>query len=433
MPELPVRSAALFACGVYLGVGSNGTMVTIEQRDPLRSARASRTVDVSASGRYVAFESWAQLVPADVDQRPDIYVLDRETGRVTLESDGLGDAEHSHPRISGDGGLLVFEARAVDPDYIPRVDIVLRDRTASTTRLLTTLISRPVSGWSRDPDISDDGRVVAFSSASTTLVDGPDANGASEDVYVLQVATGAIERISVTDLGMQVAKGSSIQPVLSADGRWVAFGSTAPLDAAPGPGQEVELPMRQVFVRDRVAHTTTRISRTSRGGRPNGDSSLASISGDGRYVAFASDATNITADDRNRGSDVFVCDRQTGVTTHVSHGTDGAPAAGTSTNPVISSDGRFIVFQSDDANLVCASRCPQGQEDINLLWDIFVFDRTTTKIVRVSEDELGGWMEWSAGPAIDGSGDVVAFSSRHPVDEFDRRQDLDLFVRRARK
>ena len=82
-------------------------------------------------------------------------------------------------------------------------------------------------GWSRSPDISDNGLVVAFSSAATSLVAGPDVNGSSEDVYVVQMPDGVVTRASVTAAGVQFDRGDSILPALSADGRWLAFASTA--------------------------------------------------------------------------------------------------------------------------------------------------------------------------------------------------------------
>jgi Tol biopolymer transport system component len=382
--------------------------------------------DVSADGRYIAFESQAALVAADDNQRADIYVLDRTSARVTLESADL-DAECSNPRISGDGRYIVFEARLAG---FPQ--IVLRDRTASSSRLLTTGgAGSENGGWSRSPDISDDGRIVVFSSAATTLVEGPDANGALEDVYAMELSTGGVRRISVSALGAQPSRGTSILPAVSADGRWVAFASTAPLD--PGRAQpNEESPVRRIYLRDLTSGTTVRVSRSLRGGRLDGDSTLPALSGDGRYIAFASEATNIVDGDANRSADVFVFDREKETTMLVSRAVNGAVANGASTNPSVSADGRFIAFQSDAANMVCASRCSQAQEDLNLLWDTFVFDSLTAKIVRISEDELGGWMDWSAGISIDGTGSVVAFSSRHPRDASDRLEDVDLFVRALR-
>jgi Tol biopolymer transport system component len=425
------RPIGVLACSATLSlVAAGGPLTTVEQRNSLRSPRSPRSADVSANGRFVAFESQAALVSADDDTQPDIYVLDRSSGTVTLETGDLaGETESANPRLSGDGRLLVFELRTRDGDREPRLDIVLRDRTAGTNRSLTgSLEDSGVFAWSRGPAISEDGRFVAFSSASTTMVRGADANGALEDVYLLRVSSGEVERVSLTSAGLQLPRGTSILPSLSADGRWIAFASTARLDETDPARQAHEAPVRSVFLRDLITGITTRVSRAPRH-QANGDSSVPSLSGDGRFVAFASNASNLSDDDRNRGTDVFVFDRETAALTRVTRAADNSSANGTSANPVISGDGRYVAFQSEAANLVCAARCPHRDEDINLLWDVFVFDRTTGKVVRISEDELGGWMEWSMGPSIDRSGAVVAFSSRHPVDTDDRREDLDLFVR----
>jgi hypothetical protein len=113
----------------------------------------------------------------------------------------------------------------------------------------------------------------------------------------------------------------------------------------------------------------------------------------------------------------------------VSRGADGGPANGASAAPAISGDGRFVAFQSDASNLVCARNCPAALQDVNLLWDVFVYDRSSQRISRASVERTGGWMEPSIGPALSGSGDVLAFSSRHPIDVLDRANDFDLFVR----
>jgi Tol biopolymer transport system component len=428
MASIAQRSLGALTAGAawWLAV-TTVPLVTVVQRDPVRSARAPRTADVSADGLFIAFESWARLVPADEDDRPDVYVLERATGQVTLESGEFDrETECSHARISADGRYVVFEVRDLVAERQPRVDIILRDRLKSITRSLTgNGATDPIYSWSRNPDISDDGQIVAFSSASTALTGGIDANGPLEDVYVVDVRSGAVKRVSVNTAGTQFSSGTSILPALSADGRWVAFASTAPLQSLEGG----ESPVRQVFLHDLAGGATTLASRTIGAARPNADSSLPTISGDGRYVAFTSIASNLSKDDRNRGSDVFLFDRDTGEVAHVSRGANGSGANGSSSNPSISADGRLVAFQSDAGNLVCAARCGPGQEDINLLWDIFVFNRVTRATVRISEDELGAWMELSMGPAIDGAGTVVAFSSRHPIDAGDRGEDLDLYVR----
>ena len=419
-----------------------GPFITVAQRDVYLSARAPRTADISADGRSVAFESRARLVAADEDDRPDIYVLNRTTGLVTLESvmvtmpdDG---SEFTFPRISGDGRFVVFEWRQAQSLNTPRADVVLRDRMTGTTRTLTmTPRNQSPFGWSRAPDISDDGRVVAFSSAATTLTDGPDINGAREDVYVVLLPEGTISRVSLNSAGVQPDVGDSILPSISADGRWIAFASTAPLDERrdeqPSRSNREKL-VRQVYLRDAIAGRTTRVTRALNRATPNGNSSLPAISADGRHVVFVSEASNLLVGDDNSTSDVFLYDRETGALSWVSRAADGQSAGGESTSPVISGDGRFVAFQSDAANLVCTRRpgCASlagDFDDINLVWDVFVLDRELGRIVRASEDELGGWMEVSAAPALGSSGQLLAFSSRHPVDATDLAGDFDLFVR----
>lgn len=444
------RSVVIATClaGICLGTTSPQALLTVAQTDPFRSPRATRTVDVSADGRSVAFESLARLVPVDTDNHRDIYILDRTTGRVTLESTGLGDSsEYSHARISGDGRYLVFESRPTALET-QRAEIVLCDRVTGATRVLTgTKGTDTVIGWSRGPEISDDGRVVAFSSAATTLTAGLDANGVLEDVYIARLPAGTITRASVNSAGVQPDRGNSILPSLSADGRWLAFSSTAPLDddARPAAASR-EKSVRQVYLRDTIVGRTTRVTRGANRALPDGDSSVPAISSDGRHVAFVSDASNLLDDDDNRAADVFLYDRETDGLTWVSRAADGSSANGESAWPAISGDGRFVAFQSDAANLVCAGRsgaCSPPRDpspapgvgprvlsdDLNLIWDVFVFDRTSRQTVRISEDELGGWMEASVGAALDATGQVVAFSSRHAVAATDKGADFDLFVR----
>jgi Tol biopolymer transport system component len=432
-PSALLLASALAA--VCVAAASPQALVTVAQRDPNRSARAPRSSDLSSDGRFVAFESRARLVVADIDNQPDIYVLDRTNGQVTLESGGSEDDECTHPRISGDGRYVVYESRPSSAQQSPRADIALRDRIEGSTRVLsvTARNANDIFGWSRSPDISEDGRVIAFSSAATTLMAGPDVNGSSEDIYLIHLPALTITRASVTASGAQLARGDSILPSLSADGRWLAFASTAALggesDAAVTASARRPRPLRQVFLRDAVDGTLTRVSRALGGGVPNGDSSLPSISADGRFVAFVSEASNLSPDDGNRAGDVFLFDRELETVSLVSRAAGGSSANGESTAPMIAGNGRFVAFQSDASNLVCARHCSEHGEDINLLWDAFVFDRSAGSIIRVSEDELGGWMEPSAGPAVDGTGLVVAFSSRHPVGGSDRADDFDLFVR----
>jgi Tol biopolymer transport system component len=421
--------AGVMAAALLAGAPQTAPLViTIRQQDSLSTPLDVPSVDVSPDGRFVAFESYAALVPDDTNSSRDIYVLDRSDGRVTLESIGTrGDS--GQPRISGDGRHVVFET--VDGSS-GGMSILLRDRRASTTVTVTA----PGAGNSRNADISDDGRMVVFDSGAQGLVPGPDLNGSAADVYLFEVRTGALRRISLDDAGVQL-QGRSFLPRISGDGRVVAFASTSRFNERAGalPRIMPALPaivISDVFVRS-LADGTTRLVSAAADGATDGSSSFPSVSGDGRYVAFMSLATNLVAGDRNRASDVFLHDREARRTTLVSRRAGGGVANGASAYPVISSAGRHVAFQSDASDLVCVRACRAAVEDINLLWDVFMFDRVTGQIARLSDDQLGIWMEPSRGPALDAEGTVIAFSSRHPVDARDRGLDFDLFVRAARE
>jgi Tol biopolymer transport system component len=194
-----------------------------------------------------------------------------------------------------------------------------------------------------------------------------------------------------------------IGTVISADAAVVAFGSEASnLVSGDTNGK------RDVFLRDRAAGTTELVSVDSSGIQGNGDSGFASISGDGRYVAFMSSASNLVANDKNGHWDVFVRDRSTGVTERVSVGAAGFGGNADSGGPSISADGRYVVFSGAASNLVAG--------DTNGVSDVFLRDRTAGTTERISVDSSGGEANddsWSdRGPLISSDGSLVVFSSR---------------------
>jgi Tol biopolymer transport system component len=407
-------------------------IVTLVQGDPWRTTGDAPSAAVSADGRYIAFASYAQLVPADVNQARDIYVLDRADGRVMLES---VSSTHDciHPALSGDGRLLVYETYAGSADDDPASrHVVLRDRQdGSVTVVGAVLNGRPARGWSGTPTISHSGRLVAFASTVTDLVAGSDANGPALDVYTFDREDGTVRRISVDSIGVQSASGFSAKPSVSGDGRRVAFVSSARLDGTRDAAHDTREHRRftHVYVRDLQLNVTRLVSAAPQGAPADGASWAPAMSGDGRYIAFVSAATNLASGDRNASADVFVADLHTGaielVSRSVRSGTANAPSGG----PVMSSDGRFIVFHSEASDLVCTQRCPVQEEDINLLADVFLHDRHTRTMVQLSADARGAWMETSSGPSIDAAGSVVVFSSRRPITASDLKHDFDLFVR----
>ena len=398
------------------------SFVTVARAD-VHTRRVDRSaIAISANGRYIAFSSYARLHPDDSNNASDLYVLDRETGIVSLEpapSQGELTADVTAPSLSADGRLLVFGF--LERSSARRM-VALRDRLGGATRV-PGRDGIALDGDIRSARLSGNGEVLVFSSSATNVVDGPDANGHAEDVYVAEVASMRFERISVDDAGRQPDAGASFDPTVSVDGRFIAFTSTAPVNGVPQ-GRRTA-----VYLRDRHTGTTKPVCVGVDTAPANGSCYEPAINANGRYIAFVSDATNLAKGrDDNRSPDVFVRDTLRNVTELISRGADSKNAGnGASLHPAISSDGRFVVFQSEASDLVCARRCPAPDRDINLVADIFVRDRlsgTTRRVSRAREP----WMEPSLGPAIDGSGAVIAFSSQHPTDSGDDREDYDLFV-----
>lgn len=218
------------------------------------------------------------------------------------------------------------------------------------------------------PDISADGRFVVFSSRATNLV--PDDTNGVDDVFVHDRQTGLTERVSVSNDGAQ-AVGSSFGSTISANGRFVAFQSFGLLvDGIAYDG---------IFVRDRQLGQTELVSVSSEGTPANGASHTARLSADGRFVVFVSEADNLVVNDTNNWLDIFIHDRETGLTELVNVSHNGEQSNGWSHFPNISGDGRFVAYISEADNLV--------PDDTNgHLADVFVYDRLTHEVERIHKD-----------------------------------------------
>ncbi len=207
--------------------------------------------------------------------------------------------------------------------------------------------------------ISADGRYVGFSSSANNLVPG-DTNGI-DDAFVYDRQGGTIVRISVASDGTQ-GNGYSSGCQISADGNFASFSSSAN-NLVPGDTNGT----LDIFVYDRQTDTIERISVASDGTQANSQSTGGSMSANGRFVGFASSASNLVPGDTNGTNDAFVYDRQTDTIQRVSLASDGTQANSQSMAPSISSDGRFVGFSSWASNLV--------PNDTNGVSDIFVYDR----------------------------------------------------------
>lgn len=301
---------------------------------------------ISASGRYVAFMSYASnLVAGDKNGKLDVFVRDRFSATTERVSVGTGGVEGNNESAS--------------------------------------------------PDISADGRFVAFYSSASNLVPGDTSYG---DVFVRDRQTGTTERVSVGPGGVP-SNGNSFEPAISADGRFVAFGSDASNLVAGDTNDH-----NDIFVRDRQTGSTVRVSVGPGGVQANDDSQEPAISADGRFVAFEARASNLVNGDTNGLADVFVRDLKDGVTQRVSVGPAGAQSDFRCFQAAISADGRFVAFQSQASTLI--------PHDTNQNLDTFVRDRVKGTTRRVSVTADGRQIDGSSGNArISAQGRFIAFST----------------------
>jgi Tol biopolymer transport system component len=266
--------------------------------------------------------------------------------------------------------------------------------------------------------ISADGRYVVFESQATNLVTG---DTGWRDVFLRDRSTGATTRVSVGPGNLQ-ANGDSEAARISADGSTIGFASYATnLASTPTPH------MFQTFVQDRVTGLNTCVSVDSSGVFGNtGSPNPPSLSDDGRFVAFSSEATNLVPGDTNGLSDVFVHDRTTHQTARVNVASSGTEAhGGHSGRAAISGDGRWVAFESRAADLVA--------NDTNARWDVFVHDRQTGQTTCVELRPNGTMGLGSSSPsevAISADGRYVGFTSEAAdLVAIDVNQTADAFVR----
>ncbi|MEZ0284876.1 MAG: calcium-binding protein [Thermoleophilia bacterium] len=324
-------------------------------------SRAPRRL--AAGAALAAAALGALAIPASA-AKDDLDLVSQATGGAPA------DAASSEPSISADGRYVALASDAnnlAGPQLTDTPDVFLRDMVAGTT----TLVSRgadPALGPSYDPAISADGSRVAFTSEAGNLSDD---DASFPDVFVRDLRTNATILVSRSDGAAGAGlDGISNLPAISADGRFVAFVSDGDAPGAVGG-------VSNVFVRDLALNTTVLASRAPNGAGGDRSSSAPAISADGRYVAFLSDATNLSTEDAAvRG--VFVRDLVAETTTLVSRATgpSGAPASGESLSPSISADGTRVAFATGSPNL-------SGGEDLPGS-DVFVRDLAASATILVS-------------------------------------------------
>lgn len=377
---------------------------------------------ISADGRYVVFTSFAgNLVADDANSLPDLFVRDLAAGTTRLVSvNRAGTGGGNGPTLSGvdpvvtpDGRFVAFYSAAGDlaaNDTNNATDLFLRDTAAGTTSIVSVNTAGRAAGIGllAAPAVSADGRFVAFQSEAGDLVaNDPQRAGGNQDadVFVRDVAAGTTSLVSLNRAGTASGNAPSRFPAMSADGRFVVFESYA-TDLAANDSNLY----RDVYVRDRAAGVTVLASVNragATGGNPSNTVGAPAISADGRYVAFASAASDLVTGDANGRTDVFLRDLEARTTTLVSRNSTGTSGGNDdSQNPVVSADGRFVAFQSLATDLT-------GAGDSNGRPDVFVRDvqRGVTALASSNAAGTASANDGSAAAALSADGQVVAFQS----------------------
>lgn len=420
---------------VFLFTRSNGATVLVSRAGSATTAGNDSSVSpkVSGDGRYVAFTSTSTNLVAgqtDANADSDVFVFDRISGTLHLASHvaasatTAGDGRASNPGISADGAFVAFDGTTSNLvsgviDSNGRDDVFLHDRAAGTagTNAVVSLgafdsiTPAGTSTHSTFPlaSVSDDGRWIAFTSDGAGFNARLDRNG-KDDIFLRDRLTGVTIPVSGS------ANDWSRTPVVSADGRYVAYVSAA-TNLVAGQVDPLDNPFNflgdtDVFLFDRVTGTTTLVSRAAASPvqAANGVSSAPVISADGRYVAFVSGATDLVAGqtDTNLDTDVFLWDRDTGLVTLVSRTAASATTAGNddARGPVMSADGRWIAFLSNATNVVA------GQSDNSATDDLFLFDRNagTNRLVSRVNGSATQTSGRSQDPAITPDGRFLVFA-----------------------
>lgn len=403
MPRTLPVTALLLLCA-SAGAAQLTTLASVDS-GAIQGNAASGNPALTPDGRCVAFDSRASnLVAGDSNGKSDVFVHDRssgETTRASIHSSGAESNDDSYkPSLSADCRHVAFSSYAtnlVSGASTGTSQIYLHDRQTGQTRLIShDMAGLPGNGDSYIPTLSADGRLIAYYSYASNLVAG-DSNNAA-DIFVFDLATATTTLVS-RNAGGQPGNGDSYMPVISADGRSIAYESWADnLVADDSNG------LLDIFLYDRLSGQTTLASRNPDGVPANGLSQLPALSADGRWLAYASEASDLVMGDGNGVSDIFLHDRSTATTLRISHSSTGQEGDASSFWPALSADGSVVAYQSFARNLVSA--------DGNAQPDIFLHERASQRTLRVSVNASGNQGDGaSETPTLSADGRLVAFSS----------------------
>jgi Tol biopolymer transport system component len=418
---------------------------------------------ISADGRYAVFVSLGtRLVPGqnDANKASDVFLYDRVTGTTTLVSHASGDPAttadglSAGAAISADGNSVVFFSTAGNlvagqtaPAGPGRANVFLYSRPTGALTLISHAGGSPAAAandTSAGTAISADGGYVAFWSTATDLLPGVTDTGSSSDVFLWQRATGALTLVShAGGSPLTPGAGFSVDPQISADGRWIAFRSLA-RNLVPGETASPGAHAQDIYLFDRVLGQTRLVSHASASPSvaagietPDLNTSFA-MSADGRWVAFTSSGLDLVAGQVNlaAGGNVFLYDRTADRNTLVSHNRDSqttSPTSPFSRLPSVSADGRYVAYESAAVDLV------PHQTDTANGFDVFLYDRVSQTSVLASHTRAS-LTTAANGPSefvrVSADGGTVVFDS-YATDlgagqiDTQRFQDLFLFDRKS--
>jgi Tol biopolymer transport system component len=399
------------------------TLVSVSSDGALADG-ASSNASISASGRWIAFQSDAtNLVPGDTNANSDIFLRDRSKGTTTRESVGSfgtqGVGDNQNPSLSLNGRFLAFDSDAFDlvaGDDNGLRDVFWHDCTKGTTTLVSVASDGTQSnGTSQLPSISANGSLVAFESDATTLVAG-DTNG-HRDVFVRDLKHGTVTRVSVSTAGDE-GDGDSSSAVISGNGRFVAFESDA------GNLDDFDTnAFTDVFVHDLKTGTTVLASKNADFVAGDDSSFARSLSTNGRYLVLDSLATNLVVTDTNGLRDVFLRDLKLGANQKASLAPGDIEGDGSSMRGTVSANGKRIAFSTNAANLF--SNDTDGVSDVVLRDLKFGATNPASVPFAVHDPDAG-----SSQPVLSANGRWVAFqSSATNLVEGDSNGVRDVFVR----
>ncbi|MFF7023154.1 hypothetical protein ACFY97_19385 [Streptomyces klenkii] len=438
-------AAALSACTVAaLPTATAATAATsgAEHQRP-RTERVSVTADgtqgnaesytagISADGRFATFRSVATNLTPGTRGGVNLFIKDLRSGAVeqaNVASDGTPADDSSFDiALSADGRYAVFDSRAgnLSPDKRPGdTDLFVRDRTTGRTELLLENTQQQ-AGTSYEPAVSADGRFVAFTSDRTDLVPGPSTDPVA--VYVRDRWNGTTQRVSVRSDGSQAGTRSAA-PVISADGSKVGFlslgglGEGEPAGSAAAAG--LAKPRLSTFYVHDMRTGRTESAARQRDGSDAGASDIR-LSPDGRYALFTTRSSDVVPGKTTQTSDVYARDLRTGTTQRLSLAHDGSEARGDSRGPVMSADNRKVFFTSTAPNLVPGGTTGGHQA-------VYARDLRTGSVERLDVAAGGTPADGeSTGVATDGPGRTAVFtSSAGNLVPGDTNKADDVFLRR---